>query len=74
MGYANEGWDEALSFFQHSSDALPELLLVLKRTLPPEGVYEITGKYGRGYWQDRLSSLNTEGRRRFLQHYGTRPV
>ena len=34
----------------------------------------ITGNYGRGYWQDRLSSLNTEGRRRFLQHYGTRPV
>ena len=71
MGYANEGWDEAISFFQHSIDVEPDLLLVLKRTLHPEGVYEITGNYGRGYWLDRLASLSTEGHRRFLQHYGT---
>ena len=45
MGYANEGWPDANSFFQHSADSIPEIMLVLKQTLPLYGLYELMINY-----------------------------
>ena len=74
MGYANEGWGDANCFFQHTSNTDPELILVLKKTLLPNRVYELTVNYGREYWfagpNPRIFNLSAAGRRMCEAYYG----
>ena len=74
VGYANEGWRDANCFFQYDSAQEPVLLLVLKRTLLPYRIYELTVNYGREYWAShpnpRLDLLNAAGLQQFYDYYG----
>ena len=74
MGYANEGWCDANCFFQHTSNTDPELLLVLKKTLLPNMIYELTVNYGREYWFSgpipRILNLGAAARQLCEAFYG----
>ena len=70
LGYANEGWGDANSFFQHSAGKKPVIMMVIKRIFPAWGIYEITVNYWKEYWKDRFSRLDEEGRRQYHQCYG----
>ena len=74
MGYANEGWHDANCFFQHTANNDPDLLLVLKKKLLPNRVYELTVNYGREYWfsgpNPRIFRLGAAARQLCELYYG----
>ena len=67
MGYANEGLSDANCFFQHTSNEEPDFLLVLKKKLLPNRVYE-------EYWflgpNPRIFSLSSTARQLCHEYYG----
>ena len=72
MGFINEGWEDANAAFQPNPRNPMELLVVLKRTLPAGGIYEITIDYGADYWRDRYHRLGTAARMNWQMFYSNR--
>ena len=72
MGYINEGWEDANASFQPNPRNPMELLVVLKRTLPAGGIYEITINYGAEYWRERYHRLGAAARMKWQMFYTSR--
>ena len=70
MGYANEGWLEANSFFQRSAGKYLYIMVVPKWTLSAHGVYEIFVNYWKEYWLERLSHIDLAGLLQYHRCYG----
>ena len=58
MGYINEGWSRANSFFQPDPSRVNSLISVTWCTFPPNGIYEIFTNYGSPYWLERQHLLS----------------
>ena len=69
MGYINEGWSKANSFFQPDPACRNSLISVTWCTFPPNGVYEILTNYSFQYWLDRMHLLSGSEQRECFQYY-----
>ena len=69
MGYINEGWSKANSFFQPDPSNVNSLISVTWCTFPPHGVYEILTNYSFQYWLERQHLLSESEANECIRYY-----